>query len=113
MKTVSRLLRVGLAFSFLYAGIAGLLEPQQWVGYIPSFARSFVSAYTALFVFGVVEIILGVWLLSGKQIRKAAALSALLFVAITLSNTGVFAVTFRDVSLFFMSMALWALHKRT
>ena len=36
-KLAQALLRIGLAFVFLYAAISSLMHPDEWVGYLPSF----------------------------------------------------------------------------
>ena len=100
------LLRIGLATVFLYACISSLKNPQDWVGYLPQFAKDIVSADILLKVFSVYELLLALWLLSGKYIKYAGALSALTLTGIVVSNFSLFAMTFRDIALIFASLAL-------
>ena len=56
--------------------------------------------------FSVVEILLSVWLLSGKYARYAALLSAVMLGGIVLAQPGDLLITFRDIGLMFMALAL-------
>lgn len=103
----SLFLRAGLAFVFLYAGIATLQQPLEWEGYLPHFIASMVGVTTGLRVIAIGEIGLGMWLLTGKYAKYAAILSALLFAGIILANISQLVVTFRDVGLLFAALALY------
>ncbi len=110
LKLAKFSLCAGLAFSFLYAGIASLITPNDWVGYLPSFITS--SRMELLKVFSVFEIGLGLWLLSGRYLKYTAAMSALTLAGAVAFNSGLFIVTFRDVGLILASMALFFLAKQ-
>jgi hypothetical protein len=105
------LLRIGVAFSFGYAGVASLLNPLEWEGFLPHFMTALVPAATLLGLFAAYELVLAVWLLSCKYGRYAALLAAATFAGITLTNLGELIVTFRDVSLILMALALGALER--
>lgn len=96
------LLRLGLAFGFLYAATSSLMAPENWIGFIPGWVPAPELALKAHAIF---EIILALWLLWGKRIQWAAYLSALSMFAI-LITTGIDEVTFRDVGLMFAASAL-------
>ncbi len=100
------LLRAGLAFVFLYAGIGALQHPATWVGYLPNLLTKAIAATTALKIIAVYEIILALWLLSGKYIRYAAWLSALTLAGIVVANSNQLIITFRDIGLVCMALAL-------
>ncbi len=102
----SILLRVGLATVFTYAAISALKNPQDWIGYLPQFAKDQIAGNTLLHIFSAYELALALWLLSGKYIKYAALLSALTFSGIVVFNLSLFAITFRDVALIFASLAL-------
>ncbi len=110
-KLVSFLLRAGLAVVFLYAGIASLLDPISWVGYIPAWLREIVPAETFLLVHAVGEIILALWLLSGKRAFEAAIVSALAMAGIIIFNLNLLDVVFRDFAILVMALALAVLAK--
>lgn len=103
------LLRIGLAIVFLYASISSIKNPLTWIGYLPTFLRngSTASATTILHIFSVYEIVLALWLLSGKYVRYAALLCAATLVGIVFSNSSLFAITFRDIALAFAALALF------
>jgi len=108
-KLTSLLLRLGLAIVFLYAAAGSLLQPQEWVGYLPPFLAKLSFADSLLKLFAIYEIVLALWLLSGRFVRYAGVLAALTFAGITLAQPSVFIVTFRDIGLLFMALALAAL----
>jgi hypothetical protein len=103
---VSFILRVGLAFAFLFPPLNALLNPYAWIGYFPEFTRGFVPDEVLLHAFGVVEVALALWLLSGKRIFTPSALMFLMFISIVAFNPGQFEVLFRDLSLAAMALAL-------
>ena len=67
-KTAWLVLRIGVAFAFLYAGIGGFVDPQSWLGWFPKFMRDLVPEMFLLQIWGVYEIVTGLWILSGKNI---------------------------------------------
>lgn len=100
------LLRIGLAFVFLYAAISGFQDPAAWVGYLPNFMTKFLAPTTLLHFFELYEFALALWLLSGWYLRYAALLTALTLGGIVVTNPGQLLITFRDVGLLFMALAL-------
>lgn len=102
----SLLIRVGLAAVLLYASVSSYITPADWIGYLPRFLTEHVSGTLLLHVFSVYELLLAVWLLSGIYIKHVAILAALTFSGIILTNTGLLAVTFRDITMVFASLAL-------
>ena len=105
----TRILSLGLAFVFLYAGIASLVNPLLWVSYLPQFMGNFIALDVALKVIAVYEIVLGLLLVSGKFRKLAAALSALTLAGIIVSSLNQFVITFRDVGLLLMAVALFSM----
>jgi len=84
-KTVFLILRVGLAFSFFYASVASFFDPSAWIGFFPLFIRV-ISDAALLGVWGVFQILLGVWLLVGWRAFYASIAAALsLFFVIILT----------------------------
>ena len=103
---VSFFLRSGLAIVFFYAGIASLLAPENWVGFIPGFIRNIFPAPILLVLFSVYEISLGAWLLSNKKIFYASILSASTMLIIIIANMSLLDIVFRDIAILFMAIAL-------
>jgi uncharacterized membrane protein len=107
----SFLLRTGLAIVFLYAGVATFLEPHNWAGYIPSFVREAFPASVFLILFSSFEILLALWLFSGKRAYHAATCASVTIFLITISNLNLLDVIFRDVAILAMSLALVSMTK--
>lgn len=103
---VSFFLRSGLAIVFLYAGIASLLAPENWIGFVPGFVRNILLGSIFLVLFSLYEISLGVWLLSNKKIFYASLFSALTMLVIVIMNIFLFDIVFRDIAILFMAIAL-------
>lgn len=100
-------LRVGAAFAFLYPPIAAIGDPDSWIGYFPAFMRTLgIADSVLLHSFGVLEVLLALWLLSGWKIRIPAALATLMLFVIVGLNATQFPVVFRDLSIAAMTVAL-------
>jgi uncharacterized membrane protein YphA (DoxX/SURF4 family) len=106
INLTSWLLRLGLAFVFIYAGVSSLQHPLYWTGYLPHFLTQNIAALTLIKIFAIYELILAAWLLSGKYIRYAAALYALTLAGIVVATPSQLIITFRDIGLVCMALAL-------
>lgn len=102
------ILRWGLAFTFFYAAIASLVNPQNWVGYFPAFLFDIFPERLLLVGFSLYEIVLATMLFIGKKLAWASLLAAISLAGITVFNLGVLDVVFRDVGL---ALAAFALHE--
>lgn len=109
VKLASFLLRTGLGIVFLYAALASLLEPDSWIGFLPAVARKVIDPGFLLKLFSAYEILLALWLMSGKETFHAALLAAATMFAIVVQNIGLLDNLFRDVAIFFAALALAAL----
>lgn len=105
------LLSLGLAFVFLYAGVSSLMDSQLWVGYLPQFMGNIIALDVAIKFIAVYEIVLGLLLVSGKFRKVAAMLSALTLAGIIASSLNQFVITFRDVGLLLMAIALFFMNE--
>jgi len=103
------LLRVGVAFAFLYAAIDSFLQPYSWIDYIPQAATMVAPAGVLLQLFAALEIVIALWLLSGWQTRYPAWLATVMLLAIVMLNMAEFQLLFRDVSIAAaaLALALW------
>ncbi len=106
VRLAGLMIRLGLAAVFGYAAIAAFLTPSDWVGYLPHMVTRIVPALLALKAFSTVELVLALWLLSGRFMRYAGILAAAIMVAIMVSDIYLFAITFRDVAIAFAAVAL-------
>ena len=100
-------LRLGVAFSFLYPPFSALTDPDSWVGYFPQFVRDLpVDSYLLLHLFGAVEVAIALWLISGWKVRYPASLAALMLIAIVAFNLNQLDVLFRDLTIAAAAIAL-------
>lgn len=97
MKITLLILRVSLAFAFLYPAISGFFSPFTWIGYFPSFLLDTFPQMVLLYVFGVFEILLAIWILSGWKSLYANIIAIFMLLAIVLFNLSQFSVLFRDL----------------
>ncbi len=102
------LLRIGLATVFMYAAVSAFLDPNEWIGYLPSFMTNMVDARSILPFFSVSELALAAWLLSGVCVRYAALLCAAMLAGIVVFNFALLAISFRDIGLILAALALAA-----
>ncbi len=109
-KMADLVLRAGLAFAFLYPPLSALVDPSAWIGYFPSFMRGILPDLVLLHVFGLAEVIIALWILSGRNIFWPCALAALMLCAIVLFDPAEFQVVFRDLSIASIAVALAVSH---
>lgn len=99
-------IRIGAAFCFLYAAVAGFLDPESWIGWFPKFTRDILPELTLLKIWGVYEIIIGLWILTGKQIFLPSILASLSLAGLIVFNLGAMDIIFRDVTILTATIAL-------
>ena len=79
---------------------------------LSSFLRDiFLNDVLLLHLFGIFEIVLAFWILSGKNIFYPSVLAAIILLAIVLFNFGELDVLFRDISILATAVALVILHR--
>ncbi len=101
------ILRIGLASTLAYAGMDMLIPPSLWVGFMPAWAlaASPFKENPTMVAHGIVDILMGVGLLNQRTLKIAAFLSAVLMLGILAFSGGWF-VTFRDIGLLAIAIAL-------
>lgn len=105
-STSRLILRLGLAFAFAFPAIDEIFDPYSWLGYFPGFLRGYVPDLVLLHVFGAVELVIALWLLSNWRVHLAARAAFVILVAIVILDRGDFAVLFRDLSIASIALAL-------
>ena len=110
MKSEQRvhvMLRIGVAFAFLYPALRAIFDPVSWLAYFPTVIRDLpIDSLVLLHGFGAIEVAIALWLLSGWKILTPALLAALMLVGIVAFNTADMDVVFRDLSIAMMAFAL-------
>mgnify|MGYP001591395934 CR=1 FL=1 len=110
-RTAYLLLRVGAALAFLYPPLSAFFgDPYTWLGYFPPFLQGYLPDLVLLHAFGVVEIVIGLWLLSGYKIFIPALLATAMLIGIVLFNLPQFDILFRDVTIACLTLALALMH---
>lgn len=99
-------LRLGLAFAFLYPAISAVFYPDDWIGYFPDLLKGYVPDTILLHAFGVTEAIIGLWIIWGKRLFIPSLVASIYLVLIVLLNWQGMQVLFRDISILGMSLAL-------
>jgi len=100
------LLRIAVAFAFLYPPIAALFDPSSWIGYFPSFTRGIVPDAVLLHSFGALEVVIALWILWGRHIFLPSLAATAILAAIVIFDWSEMDVVFRDVSIALASAAL-------
>ena len=98
-RVANMVLRFGVAFAFLYPPIYALSNPSDWIGYFPMFTRGIVPDEILLHAFGLVEVLIAVWILSGWKIFLPSLAATAMLIAIVAFNPSNFVVIFRDLSI--------------
>lgn len=101
------ILRVAISFSVLWAGVRGIMNPTDWVGFVPDFISNFIDPEIFLIAHGFVWILVAAGLIAGfwRPFLSFVAFSGL--TAILIFN-GINDITFRDVGLALAALILFA-----
>ena len=103
------LVRIAMALVFLWFGINQLIEPRDFIGYLPGWTMSLPISASALVISnGVFEIVFGGLLLFGLFARLSAMLLSLHLFAIAFS-LGYNDIAVRDIGLALATLSV-ALH---
>lgn len=91
-------LRLGLGLVFIWFGYSGLTNTQMWLGLVPDWTASIAPPATLVVIHGWLELIGGLLLIVGWQVRWVSAILLLnLIHTITLLSYGPIMV--RDIGL--------------
>lgn len=105
-------LRVGLAFVFAYASYEICVNPANFLKYTPKFILDVVPHNLFLYTFGIGELFLAAWILTGWKAEYASIISVLLMVGIIVFNPEYFQILFRNVAIGFGGLALLMLEAK-
>ena len=93
------ILRAGVTFAFLYPPFSALSDPYSWIGYFPAFTRGFVPDMVLLHSFGALEVLIALWILSGRKIMVPSLAATAFLLAIVILDFSQFEVVIRDLSI--------------
>jgi len=101
------ILRIGLAATFLYAGVDMIVHPGDWVGFFPQrmLELSPLKPNPLAVADGIVQVVLAFALLHQRLFRPSSLAIAVMLGGI-LATTGPLLITFRDIGLLAMAAAL-------
>jgi uncharacterized membrane protein YphA (DoxX/SURF4 family) len=107
-KFAPLILRIGLAFVFLWFGTNQLLSQSMWLSLIPAWAVSLtgMTAKTLVMINGTFEIIAGALLAVGVWIRPVAFLLAIHLLMI-IGDVGLSPIGIRDIGLFCAALSVF------
>jgi uncharacterized membrane protein YphA (DoxX/SURF4 family) len=109
-KLADLILRIGTAFAFLYPAINAYSNPYTWIGYFPKFTQGILPDMVLLHSFGVIEIIIALFILFGKNVFWSAVIASLMLAGIIIFNFRDFEILFRDVAILAMTISLAITH---
>ncbi len=100
-------LRLGLAFVFVWFGTSQVTHTSMWISLVPEWATSLSGLSTEMIVKmnGVMEIVAGTLLALGIYVRYVALLLAV-HLAVVISHLGLTAIGVRDIGLSIATFAL-------
>ncbi len=106
-KTIGLLiLRLSLAFVFLWFGFSQWSDAALWVSFVPAWMTNFINAGTLVYLNGTFEIIAGIMLALGILPRLVAVLLGLHLLFISLSIGLTSATGVRDIGLALATISL-------
>ncbi|MDE2144817.1 MAG: hypothetical protein KGJ01_02525 [Patescibacteria group bacterium] len=111
-KEAEILLRLALAFVFIYAAASSILNPSSWIGFLPMGLGKTWPLMNWLIVFSAFEVLLSLWILSGWKLFWSSLTAAIVLFAIIITNLMAFDIVFRDLGLGVSAMALAVLSKK-
>lgn len=84
--------RLGVGSVFFIFGIMQLVNPENWIGYLPDFILSFGDAGRFIFFNGIFDLVLGFFLLIGLLTRVSAFIGILHLMGV------IFSLGFNDIA---------------
>lgn len=110
-KNAILLLKLGVAFAFIYPALSAFIDPSQWIGYVPMWVDQIIPRELFLPIFSTIEIIVALGVLFWNNPIPSIVAGTML-VSIVIFNRNEFSVIFRDLSIATMAFGL-ALLSRT
>jgi len=106
-EIASVILRLGVSFVFLTFGIWQLINPTSWIGYVPGYVYGLgISVSLVVILNGILDLLIGVSLVSGIYLRFFSVLGILRLFLIIFS-LGWNDVAVRDIGLAVALIAIY------
>lgn len=102
-------LKLSIASVLVYAAARSFVDPNSWIGFMPSFLRNLLQTNILLGLFSLYEIALAAWVMSSKKTFYASLVAAATFAGITIFNLAALDIVFRDFGLMLAALALAAM----
>lgn len=105
------ILRLGLAFIFLWFGFSQISDVTTWVSFVPTFLGNFINPAFLVLVNGIFEIVAGICLSFNIFVKQISILLGihLFFIAVSIGLTS---VGVRDIGLALASIALGLIYQK-
>ena len=117
-EIAARIVRIGMSLVFLWFGLNQLFQPDNFMGYLPSFILASDLAKQAILLNGAFNVVFGGLLLAGLFTRLVSVFLVLHLLSISVS-LGYNDVMIRDIGLMFATASIyfsspdkWTLDKR-
>lgn len=106
------ILKIGLGLTILWFGVSQLLDPAQWIGYLPSwvFGIDFVTPITLVYLNGIFETVFGL-LLIFSQFPRIVSIILAVHMGLIIGHLGYNDLAVRDFGLLAGFVALAFMNK--
>lgn len=106
-RSATLLLRLAIAFSFLYVAYGFWANAGDWIGFVPVFVKNIgVPQAFLIDAIAVFHLVTALWVLSGWRIFLPSLVAALFLVSVVFFNFAQIDILFRDISLALAALAL-------
>lgn len=99
------LLKIGIAFAFIYPALSAFIDPSAWIGYVPAWIDQFIPREIFLLIFSPIEIVVALGVLFWDN-ALPSIIAGTMLVSIVVLNISELSVVFRDLSIAIMAFAL-------
>jgi len=104
-NNVILLLKIGVAFAFLYPAISSLIDPTSWLGYVPTWMDIVMPREIFLSLFSTFEILLVLSMVFLNSMIPSI-IAGITLLSIVAFNPSELPIVFRDISISCMAFAL-------
>ena len=107
------IMRISLAFVFLWFGVSEIIDPINWVSYLPAFVSSLgIDSNFLVQIHGILLVIISFCLIFKLYLRYAAFLAVLIIMQITfglllISKFEINEIVVRDIGILGLAIGIW------